>query len=325
MVKRGDSLSGVALRYYRTYEYGPILRANTGVIVDPSSIEVGMRLFIPCLDGSGPGTRAEAAAAGVPAPALDPVEPAPEQADLAPGEPVRLLTGSGFAPFVHRDMPGGGAVTEIVSLAIAHADPGRSYEITWENNWTRHLTEMLPAGTHDIAFPWQKPDCGRPANLDEMERQNCSTLVFSRPVYRIAIGYYVRTDGPAANYFDHAQMIGSTICRPWTYRTGDMAAVGLDESRVKLVRAPDVEGCLRMLDEGTADVASLSVEAADPVLAGRSDIVRLDKMNTEQTLHAVTVNSSERGLAALALIDRGIEDLQNAGLIADANGDAVAF
>jgi len=56
----GDTLRELALRAYEVGSYQIIYNANQDILDNPSLLIVGQRLFIPCLDGSGPATREDA-------------------------------------------------------------------------------------------------------------------------------------------------------------------------------------------------------------------------------------------------------------------------
>ncbi len=84
VVERGDTLFEVAERAYGNgWLYRQIFEANRDLLPDERSIEVGDQLLIPCLDGTGPGTRAEAIELGLierPAQETDPMEEPSQQA-----------------------------------------------------------------------------------------------------------------------------------------------------------------------------------------------------------------------------------------------------
>ncbi|MGF1446289.1 MAG: hypothetical protein ACFBRM_08810 [Pikeienuella sp.] len=61
-VERGDTLREIAIAAYGEGNYEAIFDANTDILATPQLLLVGQQLFIPCLDGSGPRTRAEAEA-----------------------------------------------------------------------------------------------------------------------------------------------------------------------------------------------------------------------------------------------------------------------
>ena len=88
-VRPGDSLAKIARKFYDdTDAFQFIFNANAAAIgANPSLIEIGQRLFIPCLDDIQASRADTSAIAGVTGPA--PL-PAPDAAK------VRLLTASGW-------------------------------------------------------------------------------------------------------------------------------------------------------------------------------------------------------------------------------------
>ncbi|GMG83496.1 hypothetical protein LNKW23_27090 [Paralimibaculum aggregatum] len=80
-VQPGDTLREIALDAYTVGNYQIIFDANRDILSTPSLLLVGQRLFIPCLDGSGPRTRQEAETRKVQEQQaiLQPPEPSAEQ------------------------------------------------------------------------------------------------------------------------------------------------------------------------------------------------------------------------------------------------------
>jgi len=67
-VERGDTLFKIADRAYADgWKFKAIHAANRDLLPTAESLEVGDQILVPCADGSGPATRAEALAALVPA------------------------------------------------------------------------------------------------------------------------------------------------------------------------------------------------------------------------------------------------------------------
>jgi polar amino acid transport system substrate-binding protein len=105
-VERGESLHSIAQRAYGWGKYPAIYLANRDVLPDMSSIFVGMRLLIPCLDGTGPRNRAQAREAGLfgdtPAESRAriaiPAPVPPAEAEPAPAAPELAAAATEVAP-----------------------------------------------------------------------------------------------------------------------------------------------------------------------------------------------------------------------------------
>ncbi|MGF1503248.1 MAG: LysM peptidoglycan-binding domain-containing protein [Paracoccaceae bacterium] len=87
-VRPGDTLREIALSAYDSGNYQVIFDANQDILRTPSLLLVGQRLFIPCVDGSGPATRQEAEALLVQSQQLQAPELTAEQRALPIPEPT---------------------------------------------------------------------------------------------------------------------------------------------------------------------------------------------------------------------------------------------
>jgi hypothetical protein len=66
VVAPGETLFAIAQGAYGVgRQYKRIYEANTDLLPNPASLKIGDQLLIPCLDGTGPGTRLEAIAIGL--------------------------------------------------------------------------------------------------------------------------------------------------------------------------------------------------------------------------------------------------------------------
>lgn len=338
-VQPGDALSAIAQRAYSSFNYQVIFDANQDTLTSPSVLRVGQQLFIPCLDGGGAAVRAEPAALPEGAPAgaeTGPVggEVAPDRAveDEAPvvlasasarqpmpalDRPVLFLTGSDAGRFTHRDLPEGGMIAEMINRAMQRADALRPYRISWENDWDRHLDELLPGGVHDVSFPWFRPDCARAERLSEALRARCERFDFSDPLYAVEIGYYVEAGDRAQGAAAHSALSGRRLCRPEELFRFDLEAAGLVEPEVTLLRPATAGNCFEMLAAGEVEVVSLDTATAEREIAERrlrSRVAEVPALATTETLHAVSARSNPFGRAYLQLIDTGVAQLRAEGV-----------
>lgn len=345
-VGQGDSLSAIAQRAYSSFNYQVIYDANRDVLDSAAVLVVGQELLIPCLDGSGPQTRAEAlgnvvqTAAGVPTPqvpslrggrvavevaALDTgsdneVRSDARRSDAAlptDGRPIRLLTGSGHAPYTDRDAPEGGMITEMINRAIQRADGLRFYEIAWNNDWSSHTAELLPKGEHDLGFPWFRPDCSATERLSEAMRIRCTEYDFSEPLHEVLIGYVVLRSDVARSARSHDALIGRRICRPAGAFDFDLEQKGLVEPAVERIEPPTMADCVAMLDRGEVDVVTGNIVEITPeieALDARARMTEARNLGTTETLHVIAPKSNPYGKAYLALIDDGVRKLREEGV-----------
>ena len=121
-VVRGDSLSGIAQRAYQNRaSFQLVYSVNSGTIgPDPSFVQEGSILKIPCLDEVTPSTAKTATIRQVSTTkALPP--PAPRQ--------IRFVVGSDWAPFTNEDQAQGGMMTEVTNVAMSLAASKPKYKI----------------------------------------------------------------------------------------------------------------------------------------------------------------------------------------------------
>ena len=334
--QRGDWLHKIAVRAYGEANYLAIYQANRDLLLDESSLTVGARLLIPCLDGTGPSTRAEAKATGmlddpsaeakavsapfpgVGAPLAEASTPVPEvsaAAVVADTPDIGLLSGPDFAPFADPLLPKGGMIAELVSLSLARAAPGRSARLSFVDDWSRHL-RLLDSGEFDIGFPWYKPDCTRADRLTGTMRERCTGFVFSNPLYEVDMGFYVRAGDPLAEATAPEALFGKRICRPAGYFTFDLEQAELFEPNVTRVIPPAAADCFAWLARGDVDAVSVSaLAAADGIsqlgLDGR--VVPVAALASSQTLHVIAPEGNAEGRAYIDLVNEGLTEIQMSG------------
>ncbi|MEL6208678.1 MAG: transporter substrate-binding domain-containing protein [Pseudomonadota bacterium] len=332
----GDTLSEIAVRAYGAGRFGPIFEANRSRVRTPQTLEVGVDLFIPCLDGTGnplPRGVGAPAAAAAPVPAesepevetasLDPTTsptfltaPQTEVARLAATNDVataKLLAVQPNAPFVGPKLPEGGMLTEIVQRALLRAPVPIEFDVTYEGG--QDVTDVA-AGGFDLGYPVARPNCANPAALDDVSRTLCQEFVFSDPIYSAGIGMFVTTDGDFGGADTAQDLFGSRICRPEGMGTGDLAGVGLVAPNVNPVLAKTVEECFQLLSFGDVNVVSVPVpegEAAMQRLGITSRVRTLSSIGEGQTMHVVAPRQSENGSAFIAVINGGLAEMRRAG------------
>ncbi|HUF86408.1 MAG TPA: transporter substrate-binding domain-containing protein [Thermohalobaculum sp.] len=329
-VQPGDTLHSIAVRAYGEGNYLAIFEANRDILPNVTRIEVGTQLLIPCLDGSGPRTRAEIlpapGQAATPAPgvaetgrggqvgdaagdAADPLAALPADRELV------LLTGPDFAPFVHPALPEGGLTTELVRLAFERAAPARSVRIVAAEDWRAHL-DLLARGDADLGFPWYRPDCAMTGRLDKAMQRRCADFTFSAPLFELPIAWYTRAGDPLAGAQDAGALVGRRACRPASYFTFDLRQAGLSPPATTLVFPPSAEDCFVLLEAGVVDSVTLArpqaaAEIARLGLEGR--VAEIPALASVQTLHAIAPKASLEARAILAALDAGLAELRESG------------
>ncbi len=299
-VASGDFLSGIASRAYGNLNnFTVIYDANRDVIgPNPGIIRVGQQLFIPCLGGADVQATVASDA------------PASDEDTL-----VRVVTASGWRPFLDESDPQGGLLTEIVELALVNADDQVDYRIDFINDIGAHLDPLIANQAYDLGIGQLQPACSDTAQLGEESKFLCDNFSFSDPIYEEVFGYYSAASD--AEYTDHQALVGKTICRAADYTLVPLEAANLSQSDVTVVRAPDASSCIDFVMTGDADVALVAIEVADARIAGlgvQDSIQMHEDLSYIDFFHATVSKDNPRSADILASVNDGLKNIKESGL-----------
>lgn len=304
-VVRGDTLQLITNRAYGPEKsYQLLYSANRETIGrNPSLIEVGMRLDIPCLDQP---------AASAPAR----IEPLQTTGVLPPPTPraLRIVTATDWAPYHDQAREGGGMLVEVLNTALRRVMEPEEYRIDFINDWNAHLQPLLADLAYDFAFSWFRPNCDVVDRLAEGSQFRCRNLEWSDPLFEQVVGYYTRAGEPSPA--THRELFGRTLCRPRGYSNFMLEEHELVEPNIRFVDPPSPKDCFRMLVAGEADVVVIATTVADDALAGlgaASSVAEQPQLAAVATLHAVTSVNNPRKAAQLALINDGLRQIREDG------------
>jgi polar amino acid transport system substrate-binding protein len=322
-VKRGDTLTNIAMRVYGNKNFAAIFQANRGAIGNnPNLIEVGVTIEIPCADGTvaPAGAAAETAAAET-----APAEPAATEAiaEVTPAAPaeeplteIAFVTGNDYPPFAGEDLPNGGIFTQLVRTAMARGDEKQKFSIDFINDWSAHLDSLLPRHAYDATFPWSRPDCENLPTLPEKDAYRCTDFDFSESFYEIVDGFFAVKGSGLDTAQNYDAYLGKRICRPESYSLSGLASAGLIEPAVTLVRPTTVSECFEALATGTVDVVAIEVQVASDALADlglKNDVVEDPHLAQVKTLRVMVHKSNPHREEILSVIDRGLTSMRESG------------
>jgi len=313
VVERGDNLSSIAQRAYGNQGLSQYLYDVNWQVVgdDPSQLQPGDRLAVPCLPGpDGPEP---------------PDDPGPQQnVDVGrPGSVIAFLTAEDFAPFTDKAYPEGGMLAKVIKEISEDPFDGRESKVYWVNDWSAHLESLLlERDAFDAAFPWYQPDCTQRETLDENGRFRCDSFLFSDPLYRIVVPFYTRADNPLDPQ-TAGDLEGQRVCRPKGYFTFDLAQKGLidpdgnpEDNIITLVKADTPTDCFRQLIDGRVDFVTINAAtAAAPIreLGIDGDIVERDGLSSIETLHVIIPKERPEARVLLFEINRRLRALRDSG------------
>jgi polar amino acid transport system substrate-binding protein len=309
-IQAGDYLSSIALRAYGdTGNYTLIYSANADVIgSNPGSINVGDRIFIPCLSGAVSQSTANASV-------IREVKTTEQLPGPSNNQQIRVLSATGWAPFMDEDQAQGGLLTEIINLALENADDQPEYKIDFINDDGAHLNPLIVDHAYDLSIGWSQPNCEDTSRMEDESKFRCNNLNFSDPLYEEVLGYYSLSSDPT--FENHAELTGKRICRADAFTLAPLEEVDLIEPTISIVRAPDAATCIDFILEGKADVALVAVDVA----TGRIGVLNVDaqvQLHEELTyvdvLHAVIAKTHPRGDEILTIVNNGLGNIKDSGL-----------
>ncbi|MEO1612567.1 MAG: LysM peptidoglycan-binding domain-containing protein, partial [Pseudomonadota bacterium] len=171
-IQRGDTLQKVTrMAYGEGLSFNFLYRANRDVIgPNPSLIEVGMVLQVPCRDGQTAGAAAPqtvsttaTASASSSTGTVTGETAAPTGAvgvsRIRGGDRIRMITATDWAPFSNEDQAQGGMITEIINVASESVMEQTEFQVDFINDWGAHMEPLISDGAYDFTFPWFRPNC----------------------------------------------------------------------------------------------------------------------------------------------------------------------
>ncbi len=335
-VAAGDTLRTISLRETGTDDYDRLFRANTDILSDPSRIEIGQLLYIPCNAGAfvdrssamaaagrkptfrdNLGTRRAGARADVPVAGPSVAEVAKSAVPLTePPAALRVLTGSGLAPLSHRDLPGHGMANLLLSEALAAVKDTRTLELAVVDDWKSHLSVLMPTGAFNLALPWPRPDCGA-AVPTQLSQKLCASFVYSAPLYEIQMTTVALAGDPLEQARSANALAGRTVCRPAGFPAVDLEKTNKAlKQEMTIVTRFTAEDCAAMMVEGRADAVSLPEVDAIRLLQSADfsgQLIRARYLGASVPVHALALRSAPGSEALIAKVNAGLAQLQTSG------------
>jgi polar amino acid transport system substrate-binding protein len=312
-VQEGDTLGGIAMAAYGSFNYQMIFNANREAIANNiNNLPIGLQLILPCEDGRlTPDSELNAVITA---------ETEKQEATRDPkrpyAPPLKFVTANDWKPFTDESLSGGGIYVRMAATAMQRGGNDRDYKVSFVDDWGSHIDTLLPSGAYDVSIAWSKPDCSKIDMLGEFAVKMCTDFEFSLPVYEVAYSYNTLTDSPFAQARAFSDYVGAKICRPEGWPTSDLEVEGLAEPQVTFVRPKSPMDCAKMLLSGEVDLYSIEIETSTANFEelGATDQVLLNPaLTTFNTHHFVTAKSNPRGKEYIAMLNRGLEEMRESG------------
>ena len=308
-VKAGDSLTGIAERYYGAAGmWTAIHSANVAAIGEqPGALRAGMTLTLRCIDGLPTGLPGRSDGSGAAATVAVSATP-----PMLAG--INLLTAGDNAPYTSQNMPNGGMLTEVVDALMAEAAPEQGYAIRWVEDRASHLDPLLSNALLDLGFPWAKPDCAA-----EPGRNLCADFHFSDPMFESLILLFTDRGAPLS-YTKDADLEGRRLCRPKGHPIDDLDRADrrwLSEGKITLKQPQTIRGCFDLLLAGKVDGVAVDEFVGRSAIrtlniAGRIDIVQ-NRPVAIQSQHVLVFKGHPRADALLATVNSGLRAIRENG------------
>jgi len=287
----GDNLYTISSRVYGDErKWSALYYANQSILGhDPGNVANGVGMRIPCLDTET---------------APDPTPFQRLNADL------KLLSGGDYAPFTDQDLPGGGLLTELVNASFENSPSPVTFSLTWEDEWSLHLSPLLQNRVFDVGFPWFQPNCA-----ENKEDFRCATFHFSESLFEMLIPLYYNVDNPI-DFQSDSDVVGKTLCRPAGYFTHDLDRGDrrwLTDKKINFLQAETIDDCFKMLVAQEVDAVTINEFTGRlkiQMLSLQNQVKAAERPLSIEGLHVLIAKSHPRGTTFLYRFNAGLAELK---------------
>ncbi len=219
---------------------------------------------------------------------------------LSQAAPLRLVSGEEYAPYVGRELPGGGMLTEVVLAALAQVDYQTS--LAWQP-WKRGYQATLK-GSYDATFPY----------LQSAERE--ADFLYSEPLYNVSQRIFTR-QGQMIEPDRLENFSGKRLCYPLGWLTPAILKPLLDSHRLSRHEPPDLTTCAKLiaLDRDDLFIADALLGQQAIRLSGIAATqfeVSQSELNS-YGLHLIVPRSHPQGAQLITNFNRGLQQLMASG------------
>ena len=299
-VVQGDTLRLISEKHYGAPElYSILFEANADIIgANPNTIETGMKLAIPCRQG----TRMP--------------QPTALQALILPeneteGEiALQFLARAGATPFVSEDKTG--VIPDILAASLRAGGYVGDLNISHPPG----LSNILKASTEPsalISFPWVRPACEDVSSLTPQSAHICQNYTFSDPLLEIVLGVFTLDDSALAQAGNASAFEGSTICVPQLHTSDLLNHSGISAVGASVVRAADFARCLNGLEDGRYDASLGDYQSFSEIVVDNTSFTDIPFLAQKTALHAIAYRQNPIALEAMGMVNSGLKDTLSSG------------
>lgn len=218
--------------------------------------------------------------------------------------PLKLVTGTDYAPYVDQGLPDGGPVTQLVQQAFARS--GQNVELTVEP-WRRGYEGLL-AQRFDATFPYIRTE------------QRMREMLFSDPITTVRQHLIVALGNERAAMVS-GWLKGKRVCAAVGYGLPPWMDMLIRQGDVLRITPTQQRSCLSMIVGGRAD---FMVEDERIAVARRAEVAEREKLATvpgpaasEATLHLIVARNHPNAQNILDSFNRGLAQMRAEGAIPD--------
>ncbi|WP_428247426.1 substrate-binding periplasmic protein [Ferrovibrio sp.] len=223
-------------------------------------------------------------------------------------EPLRLATGTDYAPFADPKLPEGGALTELVRAAFKAS--GRETTLT-HTSWNRALEETK-LGRYDVALPY----------VPSPER--AESFFFSSVLFNIDSYVLSSSDRDAAAKAIGPGMPGPRACLPLGWTPQPVLRGLLETGVAQRIDTAAAASCLKMIQADRIDFFIVSKPVAWHLMRGEElprQLFRFsDQPVARSSLHLMVARSRIGAESLLMEFEQGLEQIRKNGIASDILG-----
>lgn len=215
----------------------------------------------------------------------------------AAAEPLRLVTGDGYAPFTGKDLPGGGILTQVVQAALSRSQA--TSELHWRP-WNRGLLMTLE-GQYDATFPYVR------------SLVMAQDYLFSDPLLVVRQHLFSRA-GEVYEVDDLAALAGKRLCYPLGWQLPVAIQIMVEQGRLTRHAPQGLNECARLLllqrDDFFIANGPIGEAALDATGEPASRFRRSQSTFPERSLHLIVSRRHPRAEQVLLTFNQGLAGLQ---------------
>lgn len=209
-------------------------------------------------------------------------------------DPVRIVGGPDYPPFVDPKLPRGGMMTEIVVAAFAAAGTPTA-PVAFEP-WKRGYTSVL-AGKYDATYAYVR--------TEERERE----MLYSESLFDVdSVAVFAAASG--RTYAGPESLKGLTLCVVLGYAIDTAVEHLVRSGALAVSQNQSIEGCLRQIEIGRVDVfignRISTLQTLRDALGGGGSLSVADRPVQRIPHHLVAAKANPRAAEIVAAFDRGL-------------------